>query len=112
MTDDVEAQRAPAPTVDGPAPEAPAERHFDVFLSYNSLDRPTVERLAEMLKRAGIEPWLDKWCLTPGGQWQEEIIDGLRQSAAFAVFVGPNGIGDWANEEIAVGRDRAAKDRS
>jgi hypothetical protein len=34
---------------------------FDVFLSHNSKDKDLVERLAEKLKRAGIEPWLDKW---------------------------------------------------
>lgn len=38
---------------------------FDVFLSHNSRDKPVVERIAEKLKRAGLDPWFDKWCLTP-----------------------------------------------
>ncbi|MBI2487804.1 MAG: toll/interleukin-1 receptor domain-containing protein [Deltaproteobacteria bacterium] len=34
---------------------------FDVFLSHNSKEKPAVERIAEKLKQAGLEPWLDKW---------------------------------------------------
>ena len=40
---------------------------FDVFLSHNSRDKPAVERLAEKLKRAGLEPWFDRWCRGPVG---------------------------------------------
>ncbi len=86
--------------------------HFAVFLSHNSRDKPAVEWLAEKLKRAGVEPWLDKWCLTPGGNWQDELAAGLRGSSACAVFVGSNGLGDWVREELGVALDRAAKDRA
>src|SRR5690348_7757211 len=86
--------------------------HFDVFLSHNSRDKPTVERLAHKLQRAGLTPWLDKWNLTPGGRWQEELVTGLRASSACAVFVGPHGLGDWVHEELGVALDRAAKDRA
>jgi len=85
--------------------------HFDVFLSHNSRDKPAVERLGVKLKRDGLEPWLDKWHLTPGGRWQEELAAGIRDSAACAVFVGPHGMGDWVYEELGVALDRAAKDR-
>ncbi len=88
------------------------ESRFDVFLSHNSRDKPAVERLAVKLKTAGLEPWLDAWCLTPGGRWQEELVAGLRDCAACAVFVGPHGLGDWVHEELGVALDRAAKDRS
>ncbi|HEY8283293.1 MAG TPA: TIR domain-containing protein, partial [Chloroflexota bacterium] len=85
--------------------------HFDVFLSHNSRDKPSVERLAAKLKHDGLEPWLDKWCLTPGGRWQDELVTGLHSSDTCAVFVGPNGLGDWVYEELGVALDRAAKDR-
>ena len=87
------------------------ERHYDVFLSYNSADGEAVHRIAEQLKRERLDPWLDKWVLTPGRSWQEEIVDGLASSSTCAVMVGPNGLGDWAREEMAVAHDRAAKDR-
>ncbi|MGH2409510.1 MAG: toll/interleukin-1 receptor domain-containing protein, partial [Chloroflexota bacterium] len=85
--------------------------HFDVFLSHNSRDKAAVERLAAKLKHDGLEPWLDTWCLTPGGRWQDELVTGLHSSDACAVFVGPNGLGDWVYEELGVALDRAAKDR-
>lgn len=86
--------------------------HFDIFLSHNSRDKPTVTRVAEKLKRAGLEPWLDAWCLTPGGNWQEELATGLRACSSCAVFVGPHGLGDWVREELGIALDRAAKDRT
>ena len=95
--------------VTGAVPSHPTD--FDVFLSHNSRDKPTVERLAERLKRAGLEPWLDKWCLTPGGNWQNELLEGIRSSRACAFFIGPHGEGAWAREELHVALDRAAKDR-
>ena len=85
--------------------------NFDIFLSHNSRDKPAVERIAAKLKQAGLEPWLDKWCLTPGGKWQEELAAGLRASSTCGFFIGPNGVGDWASEELNVALDRAAKDR-
>jgi WD40 repeat protein len=91
--------------------ETPAGR-FAVFLSHNSREKPTVERIAEKLKRAELEPWLDKWCLTPAGDWQDELAQGLRASSACAVFVGPHGIGSWEDLEYKLAVDRMAKDRS
>jgi hypothetical protein len=87
-------------------------KHYEVFLSHNSRDKPTVERIAEKLTRAGLEPWLDKWSLAPGGRWQEELAQGLASSSACAVFIGPADAGAWEREELAVALDRAAKDSS
>ena len=96
---------------------APAMR-FDVFLSYDSRDRVVVQAIAERLKRAGIEPWLDRWSLVGGESWQAGLEDGLRASRACAVFVGgdpPERPGDGANgagwraEEVQVAVNRAAR---
>jgi WD40 repeat protein/energy-coupling factor transporter ATP-binding protein EcfA2 len=86
-------------------------QQFDVFLSYNSRDRASVERIAQRLKRAGLEPWLDRWSLTPGGEWQRELGAGLDASVACAVFVGPHDLGAWELQEVAVAIDRAATQR-
>jgi WD40 repeat protein len=85
---------------------------FDVFLSHNRREQAIIERIAEKLKREAVEPWLDKWCLTPGGDWQDEIAYGLRCSSSCAVFVGPGGIGDWERMEFKLATDRMAKDRN
>src|SRR5438874_2154858 len=87
-------------------------QRFDVFLSHSSHDNTTVERLAEKLKEAGLEPWLDKWHLTPGVRWADELAAGLRACSACAVLIGPQGLGDWVREELHVALDRAAKDHT
>ncbi|MDA0159823.1 TIR domain-containing protein [Solirubrobacter ginsenosidimutans] len=84
---------------------------FDVFLSHNSRDKDTVERIAERLRSAGVNPWLDRWALVPGGEWQHELGAGLEASEACAVFVGPNDLGDWELQEVALAVDRAATER-
>ncbi|HEX8921513.1 MAG TPA: TIR domain-containing protein [Pyrinomonadaceae bacterium] len=89
----------------------PRASGFDVFLSHNSREKPVVKRLAEKLKREKIEPWLDVWCLTSGGDWQNELAAGLRDSRACAVFVGPSGIGNWEDLEYKLATDRMAKER-
>ncbi|MGH2770266.1 MAG: TIR domain-containing protein, partial [Actinomycetota bacterium] len=86
-------------------------RQFDVFLSHNGRDILMVERIAERLRREGLEPWLSTWHIPPGARWQEAILEGLDASGSCAVLVGPHGLGDWAREELAVAQDRAAKDR-
>jgi TIR domain len=83
---------------------------FDVFLSHSSADDPLVERIAERLRREGIQPWLDQWALQGGDDWQREISQRLGACGACAVFVGPAGLGTWAREELRVAHNRAAKD--
>jgi hypothetical protein len=73
---------------------------FDVFLSHNSLDKPVVERIAEQLRRDGLQPFLDVWDLTPGGRWQPGLADGLARSKTCALFVGPHSFGQWQLEEL------------
>jgi tetratricopeptide (TPR) repeat protein len=85
---------------------------FDVFLSHNSSDKPVVEKIAVRLKQCGLEPWLDKWNLTPGGDWQDELAAGIHAASACAVFIGPHGIGNWEELEYRLATDRLAKDRT
>jgi hypothetical protein len=84
---------------------------FRCLLSYNSDDRAIVERIAQRLKRAGLEPWLDRWSLTPGGEVQRELGAGLDASVACAVFVGPHDLGAWELQEVAIAIHRAATER-
>src|SRR5436309_7480442 len=93
-----------------PPTAAQAGTRFDVFLSHNSRDKPAVERIAERLKRSRLEPWLDAWCLVPGTDWQDAIVEGLAHSSSCAVFVSAADIGAWANLELKVALDRKAND--
>ena len=87
-------------------------RGADVFLSYNARDAVIVERLARLLKAEGLEPWLDRWSLTVGEEWQPKLAEGLAGAAACAVFVGPHDLGAWELQELALALDRGARERS
>ena len=43
---------------------------FDVFLSYHWRDHAAVEALAQRLRDAGLNVFLDRWYLTPGTNWR------------------------------------------
>ncbi|MCC6178679.1 MAG: TIR domain-containing protein [Chloroflexi bacterium] len=85
---------------------------FDVFLSYNRRDEAAVLRLADKLMAARFVPWFDRWHLTPGGDFQDEMAAGLRAATACAVFIGMHGVGDWSRKELGLAEDRDAKDRA
>ncbi len=72
----------------------------DVFLSYNSEDRPAVEAIAEKLKSKDLCPWLDERDLRPGLSWQRELEEQIKKSRSAAVFVGASGIAPWHREEM------------
>ena len=73
----------------------------DVFLSHNSKDKPAVETIAKLLKQTyQVKCWLDKWNLVPGEAWQEALEEALDGCETVAVFVGPNTISPWENEEM------------
>lgn len=74
---------------------------YDAFLSHNGQDKSIVEQIAQWLEdKANLSVWLDKWNLIPGDPWQEEIEKALDESQCCVVFLGPNGIGPWQNEEM------------
>lgn len=73
---------------------------FDVFLCHNAADKPVVRWTARRLQERGIRPWLDEDELPPGQPWQEELERQIGSIRAAAVFVGPNDIGPWQNQEI------------
>ena len=90
-----------------------SEYQYDVFLSHNSDDKDVVERIAAQLEdEAGLKPFLDKWHLVPGEPWQESLEEALDLSATCAVFLGPNGLGPWENEEMRSALEDRVHDKS
>jgi hypothetical protein len=87
------------------------QNDFDVFLSYNSRDKPEVERIGARLRAAGLRVWLDKWELRPGLPWQEGLEEGVRTSRAVAAFVGAEGLGAWEQPEVQAFITRSKRER-
>lgn len=60
-----------------------------------------VEQISRWLEdEAKLPVWLDQWDIIPGDHSQEEMEKALDECLCCVVFVGPNGIGSWQNEEI------------
>jgi len=83
---------------------------YDVFLSHSSADKPPVEELARRLRAEGLTPFYDDWEIIPGRPSQTVLAEALRDSKTCAVFLGPNVLGPWHNEEIQAALDRRARD--
>jgi tetratricopeptide (TPR) repeat protein len=81
-------------------PEDRTVSTFDVFLSYNSVDKPEVKRLGEALKKRGLTVWLDEWELQPGQPWMDALEDIIATCKSAAVCVGTSGIGPWQEPEM------------
>ncbi len=78
-----------------------SDYQYDVFLSHNSQDKPSVKWLAQKLEdEAKLTVFLDIWNLVPGDPWQEGLENALDASRTVAVFLGPAGISGWHNEEL------------
>ncbi len=82
---------------------------FDVFLSHNSKDKPTVGKLGEALKARGLKVWLDEWNLIPGRLWQEALEEIIKTASSAAVLVGKDGLGPWEKPEMRACLDQFVK---
>ena len=58
-----------------------------VFLSYAHADEEKVAHVYECLRKAGFDPWMDKFSLTPGSEWRTEIDKAIRRSGAFLSLI-------------------------
>ena len=72
---------------------------FDVFLCHNSQEKPAIREIAQRLRAAGLNPWLDEEQFRPGLPWQRCLEDAIGQVKSAAVFVGDNGLGPWQEVE-------------
>lgn len=84
------------------------ETSFHIFLSYHWRDHTAVESVARALTEHGLDVFLDRWYLTPGLPWQDALQALLGRVSAVVIFVGPEGLGDWQQREIALALDHQA----
>ncbi len=87
---------------------------YDIFLSHNSKDKPAVRKLAERLRRDGVQVWFDEWIIRTGDDIYLQIEKGLEESRVLILFMSPNTFGsDWVNLERSTSlfRDPANRQR-
>src|SRR5262245_9831910 len=80
-----------------------------IFLSYNSIDRPSVVALQKLLETRGIRTFLDRDQLVPGLPWPVALEEGLRGVRAVAVFIGRE-LGGWQKREMWFALDRQVRE--
>lgn len=69
---------------------------YDVFLSHNRQDKPRVRALAQRLKEAGLQVWLDDWVIKPGDDIYLAIEHGLEAARVQVLCLSPAALGsDW-----------------
>lgn len=75
-------------------------KDFDVFLAHNHKDKLQIERISEILKLKGLNPWLDKEQIPPGRWFQDVIQQAIPTVKSAAIFIGPSGLGKWQILEL------------
>jgi tetratricopeptide (TPR) repeat protein len=80
---------------------------FDAFLSYNWRDHDQVEALAQRLRSAGVNVFLDRWYLAPGTNWLKALEATLDSSKAVVVCIGAE-MGPWQLREQYSALERQA----
>lgn len=73
---------------------------FDVFLAYNTQDKPQIRAISLALKQRNIKYWIDEEQIPPGRFFQEEIQKAISSVKSAAIFIGSQGIGKWQNWEL------------
>lgn len=86
-------------------------QNFDVFLAHHIADRKMVAQIAERLTDRGIYLWMDRE-QTPPRRWIPDVIQkSIPKVKSVAIFLGPNGLGDWTTEELMDFLDRWGESR-
>src|SRR5262245_27995873 len=82
------------------------------FLSHAGDDREAAKALAEGLRDAGLEVWVDTddGALVPGKSWLEQLETALEGCAGYLVLVGRRGIDRWVRAEFDFALQRSVAD--
>lgn len=88
--------------------------HRRVFMSYSSADRAAVIEATRVLRRFGIEAFMDRLSLEGGEDWEPRLYHELEACDAFMLFWSAAAAGSaWVLKETqcALSRQRASADR-
>ena len=87
-------------------------RAMRVFLSHSHADTELARRLANDLRRRGIEAWLSADSVAPGELWDEAVAAAIDSADAVVIlFSERSARSSWADAEIAyaLGKERPKK---
>jgi ActR/RegA family two-component response regulator len=71
------------------------------FISYSSMDRRFVRKLATDLKRRGAQVWLDEWEIKVGDEIRQRIEHGISEYDYFVVILSKHSVeSTWVEKEL------------
>ncbi|MEM7586682.1 MAG: tetratricopeptide repeat protein [Acidobacteriota bacterium] len=70
----------------------PASSGGRVFLSYSRRDSTFCLRIAEDLKRIGVDAWIDQLDIPPGAPWDRSVETALRDASTVVVLLSPDSV--------------------
>lgn len=72
-----------------------------IFLSHTSIDKPFVEKLANDLRRVGINVWFDKWEIKVGESITWRIEEGIKENEYLGIVLSPEALkSEWVKTEL------------
>jgi tetratricopeptide (TPR) repeat protein len=86
----------------------PIEGH--IFLSHAGTDTVAAAEFAEILRRNGVNIWLDRDELQPGELWMLALEDAIQTARGMIVYVGGSGVQKWVDREFRLGLVRNVED--
>ena len=93
--------------------ESDAKAHVKVFLSHSSTDKRHARRLANDLRSAKIDVWLDEWEVRVGDEFAQKIEQALDEVEFVIVLLSRSSIAsDWVSREWRRKVQREAQTRS
>jgi TIR domain len=82
------------------------------FLSHSGADTQAAKDLDGLLRRGGVDVWLDVERLAPGDVWMDQLEAALLSAKHLIVYIGPSGVRNWVGREVRFAADRSTQDRS
>jgi len=81
-----------------------------VFLSYSSIDRPFVRRLAGRIRKAGFDVWLDELEVLPGDSIATRLAQALEGCRVVVVVISEASLKSrWLRYELNIAMERMVK---
>ena len=71
----------------------------NVFISHRGADSDQAERLAERVRAAGHDVWLDVWNLEIGDSIVDKINQGLQGATYLILCLSKYGLSEWMDRE-------------
>lgn len=76
---------------------------YDVFISYAREDLDQVLPIAEALRTANVNVWLDQWLVRAGDNFKDRVLQGIRESRRFLFCATPAAVqSEWVEVERTV----------